>query len=265
MRMINIIIAVILFMGNAAFAEEKSVEHNLGEGSITRMIKGNEVTIYDWQMLMGDGSKMTSSCIGELSSPKCVADTILACEIWTDRSYEWDDETPGFWHPICDGIFFITSSDYRRPHQFNWPPLGFVPKKIMIEYRIASFKLTAENTKTFRRFGEYRDWEATRNYYSLEARGDIGDTAVVLYKKKCWLKNKSEKEDVTHISKDNYQISSCNYSKGFANTPMAFIRQKKEGGWNILSSHSPPHRPHQNEHWETAADIHKYLVELGAR
>ncbi len=58
MRLINIIITVILFMGNAAFAEESPVEHNLGEGSITRMIKGNEVTIYDWQMLMGDGSKM---------------------------------------------------------------------------------------------------------------------------------------------------------------------------------------------------------------
>ncbi len=30
MRLINIIITVILFAGNAAFAEEKSVEHNFG-------------------------------------------------------------------------------------------------------------------------------------------------------------------------------------------------------------------------------------------
>ncbi len=53
-------------------------------------------------------------------------------------------------------------------------------------------------------------------------------------------------------------------SGGFANTPMAFIRQKKEGGWNILSSHAPPpHRAYRDGHWETATDIHKYLVELG--
>ena len=257
MRLINIIIAVILFMGNTAFAEEKSVEFPLGEGSITRMIKGNEVTIYDWQMLMGDGSKMTSSCIGELSSPKCVADTILACEFWTDLSYEWSDKHPGFWHPICDGIFFITSSDYRRPHQFYWPTSGSPPKKIMIEYRIASFKLTAENTKTFSTYGSYRDWEFTHKYNSLEAKGDIGDTAVVLYIKRCW-------PDI-EIRKKGDILSWCTYSGGFANTPMAFIRQKKEGGWNILSSHAPPHRAYRDGHWETATDIHKYLVELGAR
>ena len=60
-----------------------------------------------WKVVSGDGTLLTSDCIGVFTSPECVLDTVLACEAWSRvdevtavDSYGYEDH----WHPICDSL-----------------------------------------------------------------------------------------------------------------------------------------------------------------
>lgn len=60
-----------------------------------------------WKVVSGDGTLLTSDCVGVFTSPECVLDTVLACEAWS-----WMDEVTAvdssgykyFWNPICDTL-----------------------------------------------------------------------------------------------------------------------------------------------------------------
>ncbi|MEX1306411.1 MAG: hypothetical protein WEA84_14750 [Rhodovibrionaceae bacterium] len=65
-----------------------------------------------WQVLSDDESWVSSTCLGEMTSPQCVADTLIACGSLTAYGYDTrklehiiaDDSWIGGYHPVCDPL-----------------------------------------------------------------------------------------------------------------------------------------------------------------
>jgi len=66
----------------------------------------------DWGLITGDGRVQGRGCIGDLRHPACVAETMLACSIWSLIEF----------HPICDVLRGIPGDGGSYPRAaFPWP------------------------------------------------------------------------------------------------------------------------------------------------
>jgi hypothetical protein len=60
-----------------------------------------------WNVISGDGQKFSSACIGDLRSPQCLVDTMMACGAWSNVEADWPTEFDAqlfFNHPICRAL-----------------------------------------------------------------------------------------------------------------------------------------------------------------
>lgn len=66
----------------------------------------------DWGLITGDGRVQGRGCIGDFRYPACIAETMLACSIWSLIEY----------HPICDVLRGIPGNGGSYPRAiFNLP------------------------------------------------------------------------------------------------------------------------------------------------
>ena len=125
-----------------------------------------------WRVIAGDKSEVTSDCIGQMTSPLCVVDTMMACDVWSPaHDYDNPMDAEAAVHPICKGV-----STGNGPRTFN---LGSTnPKYYRLEYQVATFPVTAENITGARVFiprYPYKKGEAD------QASPLPGDLAVIVH------------------------------------------------------------------------------------
>ncbi len=100
-----------------------------------------------WKVVSGDGTLLTSDCVGVFTSPECVLDTIIACTAWS-----WVDEVTAvdssgyeyYWHPICDTLRSQPGDAGTAVRTFNVGRDN--PEDFSYYYKTVSFALTAGNT-----------------------------------------------------------------------------------------------------------------------
>ena len=100
-----------------------------------------------WRTVAGDGSVVTSECIGELSSPTCIVDTMIACAAWTPARGWPRPSTPdwiGGYHPVCDVLRAEPGNPGVWARTFLGTPGHAGPKDRIYFYRAVPFAITEE-------------------------------------------------------------------------------------------------------------------------
>jgi len=89
-----------------------------------------------WRMISGDRRLITSECLGSNATPDCLADTVLACELFSPGP---DYSLDGLYHedPLCSspGVRLLLSST----------PLHIDPQLATIYYSFDRWVLTADD------------------------------------------------------------------------------------------------------------------------
>ena len=91
---------------------------------------------------------MTSECIGELSSPTCIVDTMIACDAWSPdrpRLFDYVDESwIGLDHPVCDVLRIQPGHGGYAPRSFGIGTAIGGPKYVLYYYKVVPFRVTEE-------------------------------------------------------------------------------------------------------------------------
>jgi hypothetical protein len=92
-----------------------------------------------WSFVSGDGQKFSSACIGNLRSPQCLVDTMMACAAWSDLDAGWPTETDAEEmknHPICKSLMNHPIHPGLGLSIFG--DVGFEPSNSMTYYKLDS-------------------------------------------------------------------------------------------------------------------------------
>ncbi len=104
-----------------------------------------------WKAVSGDGSLQTSDCVGLLTSPECLLDTIMACEAWSRVDEITAVNTYGdeyYWHPVC---YSLRGRPGVADEVSTFEGGSGNPEDFSYYYKTVSFALTVENTHPRRR------------------------------------------------------------------------------------------------------------------
>lgn len=98
-----------------------------------------------WRMLSGDGKIARNTCVGDMSRPECVVDTMVACSLWSPSYTPTEqDRLSGdnlYYHPVCDMV-------RSRPGDTASVPLdlevnsGVFPQDAAVIYKLYPMTLT---------------------------------------------------------------------------------------------------------------------------
>ncbi|MHA1598697.1 MAG: hypothetical protein ACTSV1_08245, partial [Alphaproteobacteria bacterium] len=152
-----------------------------------------DVTVSDWRVVTGDRTEITSDCLGEMTSPVCIVDTMMACGAWSPDSHSLFKERlnrPGGYHPICDALRIQPGDVGVVPRYFGFEPIH--PDFVRLTYKVATFQISRDimDGVILRDFlgHEYGDMEKDsypKNYYPKP-----GDTAAVIKFNNCYADEK---------------------------------------------------------------------------
>ena len=205
---------------------------------------GNWTPEPDMFTLSGDGSMVSSDCVGKLTSPQCVIDTMMACVAWTPDSAKPGPDFPGGYHPVCDVLRAKPGNTGMVPMIYPtgiWPD----PNNVVVHYRIATFPITEDNMTDF----DKRRLERERRYgappWEIEAYMRPGDLGVAVFLRWC------EPNEACHLPEKDGQptryrkdcpFDDCGNENDVMPPRMAsavVLRQQDEGTWSIVTVFTP--------------------------
>ena len=181
-----------------------------------------------WRTLAGDGSVVTSQCIGELSSPECIVDTMIACAAWTPARGWPRPSTPdwvGGYHPVCDVLRAEPGNPGVWARTFLGIPSHAGPKDRIYFYRAVPFAITEEMIP----------WFADDPDYPLHWRA--GDVAVAVPLVRCVPKPECELSALGEKPvryNESCPLDDCN-DRVYGRNASAPILRKDADGWTIVS------------------------------
>lgn len=130
-----------------------------------------------WRIVAGDKTEVTSDCLGDMTSPLCVVDTMMACDAWSpDRDllpaedvlgWRWDSRPA-----ICDPLRSEPGNKGTVPRTFNFHTAN--PKYYRVRYQVATFTVTAAMMEGARVF--WRAPDAPPNEFETRP----GDLAAII-------------------------------------------------------------------------------------
>ena len=101
-----------------------------------------------WRTLAGDGSVVTSECIGETSSPTCIVDTMIACDAWSPDRPRLHDHVDESWigldHPVCDVLRIQPGHGGYAPRTLDIGTAIGGPKYVLYYYKVVPFPVTED-------------------------------------------------------------------------------------------------------------------------
>ncbi len=207
-------------------------------------------TISDWRIIESPDKPTTSTCIGKMSSPVCVADTMVACGAWRhphgkiiERKLNsfWIEDYPA----MCNQL-------RMHPGNFEYsvPTLNISAKNadfVKVRYRVIItpikddlfFSITRNNRYDY--YQEYKydddyvpadDSEPEENFWDIK----MGDTmisveAIVCQPPKEDLLPVNDEEKGPFLYKKGTTLSSCINTVGY--NP-AIIRETAPGQWRTI-------------------------------
>lgn len=207
------------------------------------------IFVSDWRIITGDKSEMTSDCIGKVSSPVCIVDTMMACSLWTPfRSWEWPgkDETwyDGY-HPICDVLRKARGKGGTAPRSFELHSNN--PNFASATYRIMSFPMIGEALRSYLHYNP-------NHYKELEVReGDLAVTIQSYYcepEKKYYLPKEDGKPYM--FLKDS-PLNDCNEHFGPELERAFILRQVVDGMWTPVNYF----RPYRESIWPYLEELYQ--------
>ena len=103
-----------------------------------------------WRAVSGDGTLLTSDCVGEFSSPECILDTMMACDAWSNVDHITGHDARGNayrHHPICARLM---SDPFYTPAGLKTFGFGGTdhPEHFVLYYKPLRFVVTVENMYT---------------------------------------------------------------------------------------------------------------------
>lgn len=218
--------------------------------------------ISDWRVIESPEKATTSSCIGEMSSPVCVADTMVACGAWQhplgklineDDDPTWVDGYP----PMCDQLRLKPGNPEYPVYTFNvWAGNADF---VSVRYRIATapviddlfFEITNKNKEDY-----YREYKYDDDYVpsdKIENQADfwdiqMGDTVMMIDAIVCTPPKKARlsmdnPENGHFIYKNGAPLSDC--KRFYSDSDLynaAIVREIAPGQWRIISGNMKPYR-----------------------
>ncbi|NVJ90811.1 MAG: hypothetical protein HWE34_04095 [Methylocystaceae bacterium] len=219
-------------------------------------------TISAWRIIESPKKRTTSSCIGEMSSPICIADTMVACGAWKhphgqvineDDDQTWIDGYP----PMCDQLRLKPGNSEYPVYTFDvWARNADF---VSIRYRIATapviddlfFELTHKNRENY--YNEYKydddyipsdDLETRENFWDIK----MGDTVMMIDAIVCVPPEKARlpvdnPENGTFLYKNDAPLSNC--GRLYSETDLynaAIVRETTPGQWQIITGDMKPYR-----------------------
>jgi len=115
-------------------------------------------------MIAADRSIISSDCIGSNESPECVAETAIACQVWSIGS-DFTEDGSIFEPELC-------KTSWLSPHSFSFQ--GRYEPEAIFQYRLDIWKI---DQKTMRKFN------ARDHLERYETR--MGDVAIDVYSQIC--------------------------------------------------------------------------------
>lgn len=183
-----------------------------------------------WQVISGDGKEVSSTCLGSNETPTCLAETAIACSVWSEGMM---DSRDGRNHraPICGSSGLLTL------HSVLFMP---VPKKLArYFYRLETWRLEdADIPNLPRRADRPPIWRA-------------GDTVVEVHAISCrpdrrCLERTGTPRDAGYGA--NCPIVICFgpprkpdtfYGVKYYSPDAALIMRRDDKGWNLLAAYRP--------------------------
>ena len=196
-----------------------------------------------WKTLAGDGSVVTSDCIGEMSSPECIVDTMIACDAWTPGRpwlYDYVDESwIGRQHPVCDVLRIRPGHGGYAPRTLGVGTIGTQAKHRIYFYRTIPFEITEEMIPWFS--ADREDPDDPLNWRA-------GDVAVALPTVRCLPKPECRTKEWRYEEPTHYRAG-CPLDDCEDIVPgdgvLAAIVRKEGTGWTIVEAFSP----HRDATW----------------
>ena len=186
-----------------------------------------------WKILAGDGSVVTSQCIGQLSSPECIVDTMIACAAWTPARGWPRPSTPdwiGGYHPVCDVLRAEPGNPGVWARTFLGTPGHAGPKDRIYFYRAVPFAITEEMIPWFESDpDDPLHWRAA-------------DVAVAVPTVRCLPRDECRLNEWTDEGPIRYRAA-CPLHNCEEIIPrygvLAVILRRQEDSWFLVSIHEP--------------------------
>ena len=189
-----------------------------------------------WRTLAGDGSVVTSQCIGQLSSPECIVDTMIACAVWTPAAGWRRAKTPawiGGFHPVCDVLRIQPGHSGYGPRTLGGSTSAAGPKHRIFFYRTIPFAITEEMIPWFA--ADREDPDDPLNWRA-------GDVAVAVPTVRCRPKEECRLTKWSYGQplhfREGCPLDDCeDIVPGYG--VLAAIVRKQGRGWTIVEAFSP--------------------------
>ena len=186
-----------------------------------------------WRTLAGDGSVVTSDCIGELSSPECIVDTMIACDAWNPGPGWPRSTSPGWidgYHPVCDVLRRRPGHDDSAPWTLGVDTDVAGPKDRVYFYRAVPFAITEEMIPWFESDpDDPLHWRAA-------------DVAVAVATVRCLPRDECRLNEWTDEGPIRYRAA-CPLHNCEEIIPrygvLAVILRRQEDSWFLVSIHEP--------------------------
>ena len=206
-----------------------------------------------WRTLAGDGSVVTSECIGELSSPTCIVDTMIACDAWSPhrpRLYDYVDEGwIGLDHPVCDVLRAEPGHEGYAPRTLRIGTAIGGPKYVLYYYKVVPFPVTEENLP---------DWAVGKGSGIRFLNWRAGDVAVAVAVVRCVAPPRCQVSEATDEQparyRDDCPLDACEEvsPEGML---LAAIARRVRDGWAVVDTFYP----YRDATWPYLEEIYRRM------
>ena len=203
-----------------------------------------------WRTLAGDGSVVTSQCIGELSSPTCIVDTLIACDAWTPYrywAYDYVDESwLGGYHPICDVLRTRPGHGDSNPRTLHIGTAIGGPKYVLYYYKVVPFRVTEENLP---------DWAVGKGSGIRFLDWQAGDVAVAVAVVRCVAPPRCQVSEATDEQparyRDDCPLDACRR----LTIELAAITRRVRDGWAVVDTF----QPYRDATWPYLEEVYRRM------
>lgn len=124
-----------------------------------------------WRYIDGEG-RSNSPCLGDISTPACLYDTMVACGSWTPDWDKLEEGSPGYpygpdWidnhHPLCQPLRWTPIPGYEvretEPAGIFFPDILYGNQRVIYFYRLHSYVVSSAMANSDDRTSAFRQKE----------------------------------------------------------------------------------------------------------